>query len=206
MENNTNVAEMPFFVSAATVAGNLISVMNIANEISLAAKNANAIAERAGEKANGFRPITDYINEMGYETISLVSAINTEALEVSRIAVNELRAHDVYQRLVIAKEYTGDDTPTSILNLIKDASVKLSEHTNELEKEKTRLIDLLKEIKTLMRAASIISTCSRVEATQAEEYESSLEVVAEKVETASEKIATIVNECGNTLNVSLTHS
>jgi hypothetical protein len=200
MEKNTQAQERPFFVSAATVAGNLISVMDIANEISLAAKNANAIAERAGEKANGFRPITDYINEMGNETISLVNKINTEALKVSRIAVDELRAQDAYQRLASAKDYAGEDAPESIQILIDKAAEELSTHKLALEKEKNKLIELLIEIKTQMRAAAVVSTCSRVEATQAEEHETSLEVVAENVETATRKIAAIVKECDALLN------
>ena len=186
-------------MSAATVAGNLVSVMHIAKEISLAAKNAKAIAERAGEKANGFRPITDYIDEMGYETMSLVNAINKEALEVSRIAVNELRANEIYQKLLSAKEYIGEDVPVSVQKLIQEASETLSEHTTELEKEKTKLIHLLEEIKNQMRASAVISTCSRVEATQAEEYETSLQVVSENVDAASKKITKIVNECDDLL-------
>ena len=194
-----NTYKRPFFVSAATVAGNLVSVMHNAKEISLAAKNAKAIAERAGEKANGFRPITDYIDEMGYETMSLVNAINKEALEVSRIAVNELRAKEVYQKLLSAKEYIGEDVPVSVEKLIQEASERLSEHTIELEKDKARLIHLLEEIKNQMRASAVISTCSRVEATQAEEYETSLQVVSENVDAASKKITMIVNDCDDLL-------
>ena len=135
MEKNANTFERPFFVSAATVAGNLVSVMDIAKEISLAAKNANAIAERAGEKASGFRPITDYINEMGHETISLVDAINHKALEVSRIAVDELRAKEAYEKLVQAKEYSGEQAPASINKLIDEASESLNEQFQALENE-----------------------------------------------------------------------
>ena len=199
MAKTINPSKRLFFVSAATVAGNLVSVMDIAREISLAAKNAKAIAERAGEKANGFRPITDYINEMGYETGSRVNAINTAALEVSRIAVNELRASDVYQKLIAAKEYIGKDVPESIEKLIQEASERHAEHTAELENEKAKLINSLEEISIQMRAAAVIATCSRVEATQAEEFQSSLEVVAVNVEAASQKIKMIVNDCDDLL-------
>jgi hypothetical protein len=200
MEKNTDTLTRPFFVSAATVAGNLVSVMDIAREISLAAKNANAIAERAGEKASGFRPITDYINEMGHETISLVNAINTKALEVSRIAVNELRSKETYERLVMAQNYSGENTPASIKKLITEASEVLSEQSNNLAKEKAQLIELLTEIKTQIRASAVISTCSKVEATRAEEHETSLEVVAKNVDAASSKISMIVKDCDDLLH------
>lgn len=200
MEKSPNTYERPFFVSAATVAGNLISVMDIAREISLAAKNANAIAERAGEKASGFRPITDYINEMGHETISLVNLINAKALEVSRIAVNELRANETYEKLELAKNYAGDDAPASLNNLIAEASERLHEQSQLLEKERSKLIELLADIKSEIRASAVISTCSKVEATRAEEHESSLEVVAKNVDAASKKISMIVKDCDDLLN------
>jgi hypothetical protein len=200
MEKNTTTKAPPFFVSAATVAGNLIPVMDIAKEISLAAKNANAIAERAGEKANSFRPITDYINEMGNETILLINTINTGALEVSRISVNELRANEIHQKLIVAQEYAGKDAPASIQKLIDNAAENVTEHKHALKIEKDKLIELLTEIKTQMLASAVISTCSRVEATQAEEHEASLEAVAQNVDTATKKIASIVKECDALLN------
>lgn len=193
----------PFFVSAATIAGNLVSVMQIAREISLAAKNAKAIAERAGEKANGFRPITDYIDGMGHETASLVSAINGEALEVSRIAVEELRASEVYQRLLETEKYSGDNPAPALQTLVQTSFQELTARRAILADAKSKLAALLTEIRSLMRASAVISTCSKVEATQAEEYASSLEVVAENVDAASEKISIIVKDCESLLSTAM---
>ena len=50
------------FVAVASIATELSAVMDVAKEISLAAANAKAIAFRAGEKAKGFQPITDFIS------------------------------------------------------------------------------------------------------------------------------------------------
>jgi hypothetical protein len=61
------------FVAVASIAAELSAVMHVAKEISLAAANAKAIAFRAGEKAKGFQPITDFINELAKETIELVN-------------------------------------------------------------------------------------------------------------------------------------
>jgi hypothetical protein len=202
MIQNNHTEQRPFFALAATVAGTLESVMQIAREISIAAKNAKAIAERAGEKANGFRPITDYINEIGQEMITLVKAINKSALKVSRIAVDELRAEDAYQRLISAKAYSAENTPESIHQLILEATEALSINRAALENEKNKLIELLMAIKIQMRATAVISTCSRVEATRADEYETNLEAVAVNVEIASDKIKHIIKECDDLLNTS----
>jgi ODP family beta lactamase len=65
------------FVAVASNA----AVMNVAKDISLAAANAKAIAFRAGEKAKGFQPITDFINELTKDAIQVVVIINQKALE-----------------------------------------------------------------------------------------------------------------------------
>lgn len=48
-------------VAVASITTELSDVVDIAKEISLAAANAKAIAFRAGDKAKGFLPITDFI-------------------------------------------------------------------------------------------------------------------------------------------------
>ena len=64
------------FIAVATITSELSAVVVIAKEISLAAANAKAIAFRAGDKAKGFQPITDFISDLAKETIERVSAIN----------------------------------------------------------------------------------------------------------------------------------
>ncbi|WP_325892417.1 hypothetical protein [Grimontia sp. NTOU-MAR1] len=50
------------FVTAAVVAAELYKAREIANDISLTASNARALALRAGQGAAGFRAITDFID------------------------------------------------------------------------------------------------------------------------------------------------
>ena len=197
-------AHPPFFVSAANVAGRLLEVMQIAKEISLAAKNAKAIAERAGEKASGFSPITDFINEMGSNTVDLVAAINTEAEKVSRIAIAELRANETEQRLLNARSMIEGDCPVFLDSLIKEANAESSDLAEVLEQEKKKLVEILHEIHKQIRSSAVISTCSRVEATRAEQYETSLEVVAQNVEGAAKDISEILKECESLLNQTAT--
>ncbi len=77
------------FVAIASIAADLSVIMEVAEEISLAAANAKAIAFRAGEKAKGFQPITDFINELAKNTITLVDEINQQALLLYQLTIQE---------------------------------------------------------------------------------------------------------------------
>ena len=61
---------MPYYhtenilIIAASVTAELSKVKTIAKEMSITVMNAKAISHRAGEAALGFRPITDFIDEM----------------------------------------------------------------------------------------------------------------------------------------------
>lgn len=183
-----------FFVATATVVGRLVAVVQTARELSLAAKNAKAIAERAGAKASGFRPITDFIDAMGRETRELVDRINAAALAMSRDAVNEVRVSDRLTRLRGARQRLS--TPhVAIDRLIGSTETEIAAERERLRNELRTLLDLLDGIGRHMRAASVISTRSRVEATHAAEYQSSLQVVADTVENASESIRRVVLDC-----------
>jgi hypothetical protein len=95
------------FVAVASIAAELSAVMHVAKEISLAAANAKAIAFRAGEKAKGFQPITDFINELAKETIELVNDINEHALLLYQMTVDEHRMTDAchsFETVVILAE------------------------------------------------------------------------------------------------------
>ena len=58
-------------VSVTTIAAQLSGVMEVARGISLGAANAKATSARAGEKARGFQPITDFIDELAGKTKGL---------------------------------------------------------------------------------------------------------------------------------------
>lgn len=201
---NTYPQEQAFFVSSAVVAGRLLTVMQIAKEISLAAKNAKAIAERAGEKANSFKPITDFIDEMGRETITLVEEINVHALSVSRNAVEALRCADASDKFAHAAELMGDHRRASVLHeKVEAISSDATKQAKEVRQQARTLLELLERIWSCMRASGVISTRSRVEAVSAEEYQDSLQVVAETIEKASERIKDIIRDCERTIHQSV---
>ncbi len=183
-----------YFVPAATVVGKLRAVRKTAREISLAAKNAKAIAARAGTKADGFRPITDFIDELGRETRTLVESIEVTALKMSREAVQTHRAQDAYRRFCAAAALLDRPDP-AIDRLIAQCAATMETHRAAMLRTTEQLLELLDSIRLQVRAARVISTRSRVEAIRAEEHGLSLNVVSETVETAADRIRDSVSDC-----------
>lgn len=183
-----------FFVSTASCVGALGRVKQTAAELSLAAKNAKAIAYRAGTAAVGFKPLTDYIDEMGRTTARLVTEISREALTVARQAVDDQRLQEALVRLQRGRDQIltpQEGLDRAIASVRSDVEAARANSARGLR----RLLELLDDISHTMRAAGVISTRARVEATQAGIHEDSLRMVADKVERAAGEIRTIIARC-----------
>lgn len=183
-----------FFVSTAACVGALCSVQQTAIELSLAAKNAKAIAYRAGTRAVGFKPLTDYIDEMGRDTSRLVAQIDATALAIARRAVDEVRLVDANERLRRARAAMPPEE-TAVAALLVAVEQELAANRQDITRGLRRLYQLLGDINQRMRAAAVISTRARVEATQAGEYERGLQLVADTVERSATTIRTIITRC-----------
>ena len=190
------------FVAVASIAAELSAVMDVAKEISLAAANAKAIAFRAGEKAKGFQPITDFINHLAKDTITLVNSINDHASKLYRMTVNEQRMvqgiNHFEKALTLAEGAVYKESMQTILTEMKQR--KLLYHL-EFENDVAELLEKLSEIMHPARAARVIAANSRIEASQAGEYLQSLQAVAESVDHAAQIINTKVNRCRSALNM-----
>ncbi len=190
------------FVAVASIAAELSAVMDVAKEISLAAANAKAIAFRAGEKARGFQPITDFINELAKETIELVNDINEHASQLYQLTVNEYRISDArknFEQVSIASK----DAPysASLQKPLNQARVKMQECQKNFAIHVTQLQDQLGEVMHPARAARVIAANSRIEASQAGEYLQSLQAVAESVDHAAQIIHDKVQKCRSALSM-----
>lgn len=194
------------FVAVASIAAELSAVMDVAKEISLAAANAKAIAFRAGEKAKGFQPITDFINHLAKDTIALVNKINDQALLLYRLTVNEhrmLKASQHFENAVLlAQNAAYVDSLNKAIDTINQR--KQVSH-QEFETRVVELLDQLAEALHPARAARVIAANSRIEASQAGEYLQSLQAVAESVDHAAQIIHSKVNRCRSALNIITTH-
>lgn len=179
---------VPIFLTAATVAAQLHFVTQIARQMSLTAKNASVVSVRAGEKAIGFKAITGFIDELASVTIENAENINSIAVELSQMAVTQKRMEDATARF----ESAIDADPKYVESLFhrrreNEKSInemKLSFHRKWLE-----LDDQLDETRKQIRSASVIATTSMVEASNAGEFKSQLEVIAKNIASSAADIA-----------------
>lgn len=190
------------FIAVASITSELSAVMVVAKEISLAAANAKAIAFRAGDKAKGFQPITDFINELAKETIELVTNINVYALLLYRLTVNEYRRTAAYNRFEqVGKLATGARYADSMQEPITHARTVMQDCQRQFKRDVTQLLGQLEAVMHHARAARVIAANSRIEASQAGEYLQSLQAVAESVDKAAHTIHDNVQRCRIALSI-----
>ncbi len=194
------LAEGEVLVSVTVIAAELSEVMKIAKEISIGAKNAKAIAARAGDKARGFQPITNFIDDMARHTLTMVRQIDQEALSVSRICSQEIRTNDAKRRMHdVIRRVEHPSLLKSFQGVVTDIDARLIALRREFDKRLDHLAELLDSINSDMRAATAISSSCRVEASRAEEFREGLGVVADNLEQAVEVIKKHVKECSSRL-------
>lgn len=197
--NNQTKAQ---FIAVASITSELSEVMIIAKEISLAAANAKAIAFRAGDKAKGFQPITDFINELAKETIEKVSSINELALLLYRVTVNEYRKTAAYNRFdQVMKVSAQAAFSNSMKAPLEIAKAKMQDCRRQFKRDVASLLDQLEAVMHHARAARVIAANSRIEASQAGEYLQSLQTVAESVDNAAHVIHDNVQRCRMALSI-----
>lgn len=181
-----------YFVCVAEIAAKLDQATIIAQQLSLTASNARAVALRAGERAAGFRPLTDFIDRLAELTIKSSKNINHLASALSQTSAEKVRADAAIKHFDIVYEKAKG---TEYINSLNDVYLRCQSKQSELLKSYISQIDGLKdELTTLsseLRNAVIVATLSRVEASQAgEQYQDALINVADNVEGAASKIKT----------------
>ncbi|MBZ4201703.1 MAG: chemotaxis protein [Methylovulum sp.] len=191
-----NIQTKSQFVAVASITSELSAVMVVAKEISLAAANAKAIAFRAGDKAKGFQPITDFINELAKETIELVTSINVYALSLYQLTVNEYRKTIAYNKFELIAELSKDAAHAhSMEEPLEKAKLTMENCQRQFKRDVKQLLDQLEAVMHHARAARVIAANSRIEASQAGEYLQSLQAVAESVDKAAHTIHDNVQRC-----------
>ncbi len=170
------------FLAVASVQAELFAVTHISKRISLSAKNAKAIAARAGSQALGFHPITDFIDDVAKNITQLVEEINIDALHLSSFAIANRNRIKTLQRIQYSKEILGLHADTCGLTAAMARLEKTKNHyLIEYGRKSNDLLESLAEIRTQLQAAEMICTTSRTEATRAGDFQSNLEVVADEV-------------------------
>ena len=183
-------------IAVASIAVELGAVVVVAKEISLAAANAKAIAFRAGDKAKGFLPITDFINELAKDTIGKVTTINELALLLFMMTVHDHRKTVAYNKIAQATKLTGKAIyAESIQKALDTAKIRVQDCRREFKRDVALLTDHLEEVLRNAQTAQTIAIYSRIEASQAGEYLQSLQTVAESVDNAAQAIHNNVQHC-----------
>ncbi|TPH15757.1 chemotaxis protein [Litorilituus lipolyticus] len=179
-----------YFVSVAEIAAKLDQATTIAQKLSLTASNARAVALRAGERAAGFRPLTDFIDRLAEITIGSSKKINQMAAVLSQTSAEKVRADGAILHFNSVYKIAHE---SPYIHSLDEVYERCKSEQDRLEKTYRRQIEQLsEELATLsseLRNAVILATLSRVEASQAgAQYQDALINVADNVEGAAGKI------------------
>lgn len=182
------------YILAAKIAAHLHFATNVARQLSLTAKNAHAVSARAGQQASGFRAITSFIEDLATNTISQATEINRRAVEISNLATNRERTARALEHFRRVRETASDagfiesiDAPTKVTESeLADLNLTFRENVWDLELQ-------LRETQQQIRAADIISSTSKVEASQAGTFKPQLEVIALNISESASQIKEHLN-------------
>ena len=182
------------YILAAKIAAHLHFATNVARQLSLTAKNAHAVSARAGQQASGFRAITSFIEDLATNTISQATEINRRAVEISNLATNRERTARALEHFRRVRETASDagfiesiDAPTKVTESeLADLNITFRENVWDLELQ-------LRETQQQIRAADIISSTSKVEASQAGTFKPQLEVIALNISESASQIKEHLN-------------
>lgn len=181
--------QYPLFVQAARVAAHLHFAADIAKSLSLTAKNARAISARAGQKALGFRAITDFIEELAVMTMNHANQVNIIAIDISKMAANENRQGSALKKFNQVIERGDENSYVASIIPFRNKTLKLLEENDKSFQDKLSLLhEKLEETQKQIRSAKIISSTSKIEATFAYEFQTSLENIATSIENSADEI------------------
>lgn len=174
----------------AEIAAKLDQATHIAQQLSLTASNARAVALRAGERAAGFRPLTDFIDRLAEITIKSSININQLAAALSQTSAEKVRADSAIDHFnVVFMKAKDSEYIHSLDEVFKRCQSKQQQLNKSYKRQIDRLSDELAMLSSELRNAVILATLSRVEASQAGiQYQDALINVADNVEGAASKI------------------
>lgn len=183
------MSKRPMFVVAAQVASHVHNATQVTKQLSLTAKNARAVAVRAGQQAAGFRAITDFIEELAGNTIRLARDINETAVSLSQLAAEQERTQRADEMLgQVRKQAAGADFIDSIIPIEKAVHQHTINLRDQFRQQFFSLDSLLTDIRRQIQSAGVIASTSKVEAINSGSYRAQLETVAENIEQAAQRM------------------
>lgn len=186
--------QQPIFVQSARISAHLHRATRVAKALSLTSKNARAITVRAGQRAAGFIAITDFIETLSREMIAKSEAINSVAVQVSRIATEQIRTQmvcDDFDRVV--EKAAGASHLESVYSAIEQAHSERAGYRKSFNGLLNRLTAELEDGWKLIRTANMLVSTAKVEASQVGGYRAQFETIAENLEHAANEIQQQLN-------------
>tara|TARA_Y100000296_G_C5132936_1_gene236576 strand:+ start:520 stop:1128 length:609 start_codon:yes stop_codon:yes gene_type:complete len=190
---------VPIFITAASVSAELHQAMTEARGLALTAKNARAVAVRAGSKTVGFRAITDFIEELASAIIAQSRVINHHAEKLSNQAVVAWQAENA---ITFFREVEREKPEhlASIQPRIRECDQNLASLDHELQIGLRDLIGQIDESNKHIRTANLIATSSHVEAATAGDFREQLEVIADNIRKTADRIASHLHRANSLLS------
>ena len=195
----------PIFVTAASIAAELHQAMLEAKGLALTAKNARALAVRAGSKTVGFKAITHFIDELASDIIRQSQYINGVSEHLSQHAGALWRATMAADKFewISGQHSTNLDSLQVAMKKSYESrevlSAQLSRGLRELEQQ-------LEEGDKHIRTANLIATSSKVEAASAGDFRNQLEVIAQNITETADKIRAHLSRARNLLGQRQKHN
>ena len=192
------------FVLAAQIAASLHFATRVAKQLSLTAKNAHAISARAGQQSAGFRAITSYIEELAEKTISQSELINREAIAMATLASERERTNRALEQFKRAIAMAPDARYIHSVEASCTRTQKWLDSINHDFSDKIlKLYGQLQDTQQQIRAAAIIASSSKIEATFAGSFQSQLEVIAQNINSSSDEIRGHLNQAQKLINIAM---
>ncbi|WP_419813281.1 hypothetical protein [Bacterioplanoides sp.] len=189
----------PIFVTAASIAAELHQAMLEAKGLALTAKNARALAVRAGSKTVGFKAITHFIDELASDIIRQSHYINGVSEKLSQEAVNLWRATMAADKFEwIAQQHNAHQA--SLNDAMSQCFQQREQLSGSLQRGLRELEEQLEEGDKHIRTANLIATSSKVEASSADEFRGQLEVIANNITDTADKIRTHLSKARSLLS------
>jgi len=196
----TTTTQATILITAASVTAELNGVNQIAKDMTLGVMNAKTISHRAGESAKGFQPITDYIEQVAREVAQSVVRISKGASVLSRLAVSYHHKGKLLTLYRHVKNDAGEAAHVaSLVPVIETLSQEAQQEQAHFVRDLQSLVRQLDAMKNTIRSSKVISTISRVEAASSDAFRKNLEVVADDLESSTEKIRERVQRCHHQL-------
>lgn len=199
------MAKPEIFVLAAQIAAELHFATRVAEQLALTAKNAHAVSARAGQQASGFRAITRFIEDLAVTTIQQANAITQNAIAISTLATNRERINQALQHFLQVKNTAAAAAFIASVNKpLQQTQSDLKQQEESFQRLLWTLKSQLDESQQQIRSAAIISSTSKVEASQAGSFQLQLEVIATNIASAADEIKQHLLQARHLLDQTLT--